>query len=59
MARLPRRRTGWRVALTPVLIALASAIGLIAALLGEGVWDWIAWIALAVPVLALLQRPRD
>ena len=59
MARLPRRRSGWRVSLVPALIALASGIGLVAGLLGEGAWDWIAWIALALPVAALLWRPRD
>ncbi|AHZ71064.1 hypothetical protein OU5_3985 [Pseudomonas mandelii JR-1] len=42
------------------MIALLSAAGLFAALLGDGVWDALSWLGLGVPaVLALrglLQR---
>lgn len=37
----------------PALIALASAVGLVAALLGDGLSDWISWIGLTVPVAAI------
>jgi len=30
----------------PVVIALASAIGLVTALLGDGPWDWVSWLCL-------------
>jgi hypothetical protein len=38
--------------LLPGLIALASMIGLVSALTGDGMRDVIAWIALAIPVAA-------
>jgi hypothetical protein len=43
-----RRRHGIWTA--PVAIAALSVFGLAAGLLGDGVWDWVAAGALAVPV---------
>lgn len=43
-----------RVFAIPAVIALVSLIGLIAALLGDGLNDWISWIGLAVPLVVLL-----
>lgn len=37
----------------PALIALASAVGLVSALLGDGVNDWVSWIGLGVPVAVI------
>jgi hypothetical protein len=34
----------------PFLIGIASTVGLASALLGDGVWDALSWIALGVPV---------
>lgn len=46
----------------PVLIAAASALGLVAALAGDGWHDAVAWIGLAVPLAAaawaMHARPR-
>jgi hypothetical protein len=57
----PRQSNAWNVFATPIVIALFSAAGLFAALLGDGVWDALSWLGLGVPaVLALrglLQRP--
>lgn len=39
----------------PLAIALASAIGLVAALVGDGVNDWVSWIGLAVPVASIVR----
>jgi type IV secretory pathway TrbD component len=38
----------------PIAIALVSLIGLITALLGDGLNDWISWIGLSVPLVVLL-----
>lgn len=38
----------------PIAIALASLIGLISALLGDGPNDWISWLGLGAPLLVLL-----
>jgi hypothetical protein len=37
----------------PLLIGVVSAIGLTAALLGDGVWDAVSWLALGVPVVVV------
>lgn len=45
----------------PTLLGLLTVFGLLAALLGIGVWHWLAWLALAIPVLVILLcwvRPR-
>lgn len=34
----------------PILIGIVTAVGLIAALLGDGVWDALSAVALAIPV---------
>jgi hypothetical protein len=38
----------------PLAIALVSVIGLVAALLGDGLNDWISWIGLTIPLAVLL-----
>lgn len=40
-----------RVFAVPILVALASAVGLLAALLGDGVWDAVSWAGLGQAVL--------
>ncbi|CAO3454414.1 hypothetical protein [Azospirillum argentinense] len=35
----------------PLAIALVTAVGLVAALLDDGVVDAVSWVALSVPVL--------
>ncbi|MBL7250314.1 hypothetical protein ACLD02_05200 [Alloalcanivorax sp. C16-2] len=42
----------------PLLIALASLIGLVAALLGDGAMDWISWLGLGLPVAAVIWAMR-
>lgn len=39
-----------RIFAWPVLIALVSALGLFAALLGDGGWDGLSWLGLGLPV---------
>jgi hypothetical protein len=38
----------------PIVIGILSAIGLLSALLGDGVWDALSWAALATPVVVTL-----
>jgi hypothetical protein len=35
----------------PLLIGIASAYGLVSALVADGFWDWAASIGLAVPIV--------
>ncbi|MDR2679097.1 MAG: hypothetical protein LBB51_06635 [Zoogloeaceae bacterium] len=54
MSRHPHERhehqSLWRIFRWPILLGLSSAIGLISALVGDGVWDVLSWITLLVPV---------
>ncbi len=36
---------GW-----PIILALLTTFGLLAALLGIGLWHWLSWVALSVPI---------
>jgi uncharacterized membrane protein len=38
----------------PIVIGLVTAINLAAALLGDGAWDAISWLALAIPLLVIV-----
>ncbi|NEX93335.1 hypothetical protein [Caulobacter sp. 17J65-9] len=42
-----------RVFAVPALIAALSAVGLVAALLGDGVYDVASWVGLGAPVAAV------
>lgn len=48
-----RRQSLAAIFLAPVLIAIASTIGLVAALTGNGLRDLVSWIALGIPVLVV------
>lgn len=37
----------------PMVLGIVSAIGLMSALLGDGMWDLLSWILLAAPVLVI------
>ncbi|KYC25028.1 MULTISPECIES: hypothetical protein [Pseudomonas] len=53
----------WRILIWPMVVALLTAVGLFAALLGDGVWDSLAWLGLGVSAALGLQgfypRPRQ
>lgn len=38
----------------PAALAVASAIGLLSALFGDGLWDWLSWGALGSPVAVIV-----
>jgi uncharacterized membrane protein YuzA (DUF378 family) len=40
---------------TPVLLGILSLAGLIAALVGDGIWDIVSWIALGIPVIVMIK----
>jgi len=44
----------------PLVIAAVTAFGLTSALLGDGLWDVLSWLTLAVPVgLAVMHWRRS
>ena len=42
----------------PLALAAVSGVGLASALLGDGVWDALSWVALGIPVVAALWYSR-
>jgi len=47
---------GW-----PLVIGVLSTVGLIAALVGDGIWNSVSWLTLLLPILLyalFLLRPR-
>lgn len=62
MRRNPSRTSLWRVFAAPLLILAASLVGLVAALVSNGLGDWVSWIALSAPLAAIawgrLRRAR-
>lgn len=40
----------------PVILALITATGLLSALFGDGVWDEVSWIAMAVPLAIIFWK---
>lgn len=45
------QRSLWGIFALPLLVALASLLGLVAALLGNGLFDVVSWLGLGVPVV--------
>jgi xanthosine utilization system XapX-like protein len=43
------RQSVWQIFAVPALVALASVLGLVGALVGDGIWDWLSSICLAIP----------
>ena len=43
----------WHTFAVPTVMGLLSTVGLVAALLGDDIWDWLSWATLAVPVLVV------
>ena len=40
----------------PIVLAVASTIGLVSALIGDGVWDVLSWVALGMPIAVILRH---
>jgi hypothetical protein len=38
----------------PTILALLSAAGLVTALVGDGPWDWLSWVLVSLPLLAIV-----
>jgi len=51
MAGVRRHRTLGQIFAAPIIIGALSVVGLVAALVGDGWWDALSWLSLALPVL--------
>ena len=45
----------WQIWGAPVVLGALTIFGLLAALLGLGVWHWLSWLSLTLP-LAVIAR---
>ncbi|MGD9838107.1 MAG: hypothetical protein AB7F72_05240 [Afipia sp.] len=46
-----RRQTNGQIFAIPMLLGVLSVVGLVSALVGDGVWDGVSWATLAVPIV--------
>lgn len=48
---VPRRRqTHGQIFAIPMVIGILSVVGLLSALIGDGLWDGVSWVTLAIPI---------
>ena len=50
-ALLRLRRSLWAY---PIALGVLSVVGLLAALIGDGMWDWVSWVGLGLPTLVCI-----
>lgn len=44
----------WRTFRAPLAIAAVTFIGLISALVGDGIWDALSWVSLTLPLAVIV-----
>lgn len=49
--RQSRRQTNSEIFAIPIVLGMLSMIGLVSALVGDGLWDGVSWATLTIPVL--------
>jgi len=57
----PRRQTTAQIFAIPSVLGVLSGVGLVSALVGDGIWDGLSWLALGIPIALFLYfvlRPR-
>lgn len=52
------RRTAWQIFRWPLVMALANAIGLVAALVGDGWYDLVSWLTLGLTLVVIVAAWR-
>ncbi len=45
----------WRI---PTLLGTVSLVGLASAIFGDGLWDWVCWAGLGIPLAVCLVKLR-
>lgn len=40
----------------PILLSIISLFGLVIALVGDGIWDYLGWISLAIPLILIIKH---
>ena len=56
--RQPGAQAGWQIFRWPLLMAVANAVGLVAALVGDGWLDLVSWLTLGLTVVVMIAAWR-
>ncbi len=51
-------QSGWQIFRWPLLMALANTVGLVTALVGDGLYDLISWATLALTLVVIVAAWR-
>jgi hypothetical protein len=47
-------RGTWRhIFAIPIVMGILSGAGLVTALVGDDIWDWLSWATLGIPILVI------
>lgn len=49
-------RSAWEIYRWPFLLAIIIMAGLLSALFGDGIWNGLSWLLLAIPLLLIVAR---
>lgn len=49
-----RARSIWEIYRWPLLLAVIIMVGLLSALLGDGIWNALSWVLLAIPCCVIV-----
>jgi hypothetical protein len=49
-----KRALFWSLWGWPLALAILSGAGLVGGLVGDGAWNWLAWVGLGAPCIAAL-----
>ena len=49
----------WQIWWLPAVLGALTVFGLLAALLGVGVWHWLSWLSLALPIAVIAWHLRQ
>jgi hypothetical protein len=52
-------KTFWQIWWVPMVLGVLTVFGLLAALLGIGVWHWLSWLSLALPIAVVAWYLRQ
>lgn len=58
MSEKPKRLDAWRIFRWPLAIGVASIVGLVAALVGDGPLDVLSWVLLGGAVVVMAEAWR-
>lgn len=52
------RQSAREVFFIPILLGMATLIGLVSALVGDGIWDGVSWLTILAPVVVVILAWR-